>query len=199
MATNSMIETALDIFGANFGKSDSWKQAVFELWRASLDQYNDKRVYDAVLLTCQQNHKYTPKLGDVINNIKSKLSEDHIKEHTYAYCPDCVYHEGFVICYVQYYDKHGRWVVREGACRCTCNDAIKKAPNMATAQAFKEKYQNDQEIEFVGFLQTSRYKVHYGMEEYNPVKASEIRERARKRRELNNMRDAGNKFFKSLE
>ena len=78
MAKDATIKNGLKLFCSNFNKSENWLESVLPLWITTLKPYKDQIAYQSIIEICQEQHKYTPKLGDVVAKIQAKIKQNKI-------------------------------------------------------------------------------------------------------------------------
>jgi hypothetical protein len=200
MAKERTIKNGLKLFCANFNKSDNWMESVLPLWTTTLKQYKDQVTYESIVEICQERHQYTPKLGDVVEKIKSKIKQKKITTHNdRRFCDDCRYHSGIRITVAQYYrrDQKNRWVASERVCACTCDDGREAHPTLATFEKRLQLLKEDPRVDLYAYLVTSKNKTIFDFEVRDPVTYSEhiewLEEREKSGKTISNLQNILNK------
>lgn len=172
MAKDATIKNGLKLFCSNFNKSETWLESVLPLWITTLKPYKDQIAYQSIIEICQEQHKYTPKLGDVVAKIQAKIKQNKINTYNdRKFCDDCRYHSGIRITIAQYYrrDQNNRPVVSERVCSCTCDDSKETHKSLMTFEQREQKLKEDPRVELFGYLVTSRARTVFTWEERDPI------------------------------
>lgn len=158
MATDRMIEHALDMFAATFNKKDPWQSTVQPIWTHGLKQVKDKHLWDAMMRLCQKKHKYVPTLGHVIEEVQEVIRElggtgTTLKE--YKFCENCISRDGVVEISAHFIiHETGKTKIHNAITRCTCEGGSDKFPQMKSCEELYKRMEHDGRITLKAWYQT---------------------------------------------
>lgn len=159
------IQLVMTTFQYNFGRKPDWAQHMERSWAAVLEHLpqTDRELISIMDNMCTKHYEYpnTVNLSDYLEEIKKYVGENGgtgLDGNTYTYCPDCEYQSG-IVKVVSVYVKGGEEYRKPTSCRCICEGATSKYPNMMSWSELEEQGQllhRTGQINLLHFYRTSR-------------------------------------------
>ena len=165
MSSLKGIQIVMSTFAQHFSKGKDWQGVMERSWAAVLlkDELKDKTLIDAMDNLCCKFFEYpnSVNLSNYLQEVEALVKENGgtgLTGNTYHYCDDCEYQSGIVkVCSV--YIKNGEEYRKPTSCRCICEGATAKYPNMMSWSELEEQGQlmhRTGQIELLHFYRTSR-------------------------------------------
>tara|TARA_R110002020_G_scaffold186505_2_gene384535 strand:+ start:1975 stop:2706 length:732 start_codon:yes stop_codon:yes gene_type:complete len=201
MANKHMLDIALDMFAATFNKKEEWKAQVYPVWDAGMERVKDVHLHKAILNICMKKHKYPPTLGHVVEEVQDVIRElggtgMELKE--YRFCEHCVLREGIREVSAHFLilaSKERR--VHTCVCRCDCDGAEQKYPQMGLWSDLQSKMQHDARITLMEWHMSDSWSSVLTMEQREPHNYARMR-RVQKEREREGRRNPYMEIAKTM-
>jgi hypothetical protein len=172
MATERMVNMAMDMYMASYGKKDDWKSIMFPAWEKALERVKDKHLYEAIMTLIQKVHEYPPQLGHLLQEVEyivKALGGTGLQLKEYKYCDHCLQREGVieVSCHFLILESKQKKTYNT-ITRCTCDGAEQKYTQMKSVEELYHTMASDGRITVLAWHNTNSRQPFLTMQQREP-------------------------------